>query len=96
MKKRKAEQFVTDAERVATLKRKALEAAKQFRRMQARTGRGGIVVREYRDRRVLGAIIHWTAQPEWADDPANGGPITVEDLRAAGLSPPSVLKGRAS
>lgn len=89
MKQRKAERFVPKAERTAALKRKALEAAKQFRRL------GRIVVAEYRGRQVLGAVIHWTAQPEWTGDPANGGPVTLEELRAAGLSPPSVLKGRA-
>lgn len=91
MKQRKAERFVTDSERVVALKQQALEAARQFRRFERNTGAGRIVVRAYQSRRVLGAVIHWTAQPEWTDNPDNGGPITAEMLRAAGLSPPSVL-----
>jgi len=86
MKRRKAENFVDAGGRTDELRTKALMAAQQFRRL------GVITVAGWRSRRVLGAVVYWTAQPDWAADPANGGPVTVAQLREAGLSLPEPFR----
>lgn len=75
MKQRKAERFVTEAEKRAALKLEAEQAARFFRRT------GGLLGM-WNNRRVTGAMIAH-------------GLATLEELRAAGLNAPSVLKGCA-